>query len=102
MMDVYCVKCGEPWEIDSLHEEVAARADMGHPMATFNVVRDDFYSLGCAALDTAFGSVDCEPQGTLNGDGRLSASAAMGVLTELLGDDIDGVASMMDDYLSGY
>lgn len=99
-MDVYCVKCGEPWDIDSLHEEAEVRQQMGHPQATFAVVRDDFYSLGCVALQTAFGTLECEQQDSLGADGRLSESAAMGVLAGLLGDDIDGVASMMEDYFA--
>ena len=43
-MDIYCVRCGEPWDMDELHyraEEVAG---------TFATVRDEFYSRGCEAL----------------------------------------------------
>ena len=41
-MDIYCARCGEPWDIDSLHEEVNARQEFGE--ATFAQVRDEFYS----------------------------------------------------------
>ena len=91
-MDIYCVRCLEPWDIGELHyraEEVAG---------TFATVRDDFYSRGCEAL----GEVKCERVETLDEDGKLSTGAAMSALIDLLGDDIDGIASMMDDYNAGY
>lgn len=95
-MDIYCARCGEPWDIDSLHEEVNARQEFGE--ATFAQVRDEFYSRGCVALVTAFGSLTCERSGPVTADGRLSPAMAMSVLVDIMGDDIDGVAAMMEDY----
>lgn len=44
MSDVYCTKCGEPWELDSLHE---AAKDQGH---TFGEILAGFRVHGCSAL----------------------------------------------------
>lgn len=90
-MDIYCVRCGEPWDMDELHY---VAEDEG---STFAEVRDRFYTLGCEAM----GVTRCERQDVMAGD-RLSDSAAMSVLVDLLGDDVDGIASMMEDYQLGY
>lgn len=90
-MDIYCVRCGEPWDIDSIHEEVTYRQESGEEVS-FNGVRRDFSRRGCLAL-TAYGvsEVDCRRD---SGNARAMASSA---LMGILGDDIDGVASLMDD-----
>lgn len=80
-MDVYCPTCGEPWEIDTFHE-VAEETD-----STFDLVRQDFRKRGCVAL----GMRPCKPSNDL----RALASAE---LMDVLGDDIDGVASLLDDF----
>jgi hypothetical protein len=95
-MDIYCVRCGEPWDIDSLHEEVDERNETGET-ASFDTVRGDFYSRGCAALSNAFGTVKCERSEPVS-NGKLSPAMAMSVLVDIMGDDIDGVAAMMEDY----
>ena len=90
-MDIYCVRCGEPWDIDSIHEETDHRQAMGEEIS-FNGVRRDFSRRGCLAL-TAYGvsELDCVRD---SGNARAMASSA---LMGILGDDIDGVASLMDD-----
>ena len=96
-MDIYCPKCGEPWDIDSLHGEVEVRlADIPNRSSyekTFETVRQDFYRRGCVALRATCGCVLPETDSTF-GLTRAEASAS---LMEMLGDDIDGVASMLDD-----
>jgi hypothetical protein len=92
-MDIYCPKCGEPWDIDSLHDEVAARSfdddlvgehvDRSRPV-TFAEVRRDFSVRGCEALGTSHGEGVAHP--------------AIGEILDLLGDDIDGAASLLDDF----
>lgn len=88
-MDIYCGRCGEPWDIDSLHEEVDYRRSEGETV-TVARVRADFASRGCVAMSYAVDS-QCELD---RGNARAMAS---GVLMDLLGDDIDGVASLLDD-----
>jgi hypothetical protein len=84
-MDIYCRRCGEPWDIDTLHEEAAESG------RTFQEVRADFARRGCQALAAFTGNDQpCEKQETARG-------AASGALMDILGDDIDGVASLLDD-----
>lgn len=85
-MNLYCTKCGEPWERDSFHE---VANDTGRE---FGAVRRQFTAVGCSALSGVyFGDVRCNP----NGDRRRADLS--GVLFDLLGDDVDGVASFLDD-----
>jgi len=78
-MDIYCSKCGEPWDIDCLHDSSEHN--------TFQAARKAFYRDGCAAI---WGD-KCTASDSLR-------TRAAGVLQELLGDDIDGLASEMEDY----
>lgn len=79
MMDIKCKKCGEPWDIDTLHD---VAEDDGR---TFNDVRLDFQNRGCEALG-----------GQCNSE--THAHPAIGVLYDILGDDIDGAAAMFEDF----
>jgi hypothetical protein len=90
-MDIYCTRCGEPVELDYIHDRVEElRYDgelvNGQP-PTFTNVKDDFVKRGCVAM--GFGP--CKRVDNL----RTQASAA---LFDILGDDVDGVASMMEDF----
>jgi hypothetical protein len=80
-MDIRCVKCGEPWDIDSLHDEVEAGT-----YCSFDEARRAFASHGCSALGCSHGE-------TLD-PGRQSLIAE---LTALAGDDVDGLASDLED-----
>jgi hypothetical protein len=86
MSDVMCPKCGEPWEIDTLHE---AAKDQGH---TFSEILGGFRRRGCVVLSGfGFGLVKCNP----NGDSRRAGLAS--ALFDILGDDVDGVAAELED-----
>lgn len=133
-MGIYCPTCGEPWEMDSLHEEVKFRYP-GEPWVTeekpegvpdykvwyrspeqyhwkpieerpsagwhnqqeyenryYNEIRLDFYGRGCKAMTWIGGNKDyCKPKA---GGKALLASAAY----DIMGDDLDGAAAMMEDY----
>lgn len=88
-MDIYCPRCGEPWDNDSLHEEVAERESFGEP-ASYAQVAAEFRRHGCLAL-RAFGAVRCKQTGS-----ELADIAR--ITYEALGDDMDGAASILDDY----
>ena len=75
-MDIYCKKCREPWDIDTLHDVASEQG------RTFDQVRSAFYDTGCEALDCRHGNLGYDP--------RIEA------LQELCGDDIDGLASDME------
>lgn len=80
-MDVYCPKCGEPWDIDTFHD---AAEEQG---VTFKDVQRRFFGAeGCKALGGTCSETPVNPA-------YASASAA---LYEVLGDDIDGIASESD------
>lgn len=76
-MDIYCPSCGEPWDADMLHEV----PDASHATALAR-----FRAEGCALFDTQHCAVpDAEN------------AAQSGALLDLLGDDVDGVASLMSE-----
>lgn len=87
MSDVICPKCGEPWEIDTFHD---AAEDQGH---TFGEILSGFRRRGCVVLSGfGFGLVKCNP----NGDSRRAGVAS--ALFDILGDDVDGIASTLEDF----
>ena len=79
-MDIYCHVCGEPVDIDELHYI----AEDEH--STFREVLAQFTAEGCTALNGV-----CNPFP----DTRRATVAA--IASELLGDDVDGIAAMMED-----
>lgn len=76
-MDLYCPVCGEPWDIDALHDV---------PGVPFEVARRRFAREGCRLFGTSHNDI-------IDAD-RAAKSA---VLHQLLGDDVDGIAAMMED-----
>lgn len=84
-MDLYCPTCTEPWDNDCLHDEAQESG------RTYREVAADFRERGCHALETAYGAADCQPANNMR-------AAAMGAMFELCGDDMDGAASLMDDF----
>lgn len=110
-MDIYCTRCGDAWDMDTLHDVVDERikAGMYAPLdkpsvyygpeyddyskkyaVYYNEVRDDFYSRGCESL-TGW-NLTCEKH-----DGANNRAMLMSAMVDMLGDDLDGIASMMDD-----
>jgi len=88
-MDINCPKCAEPVELDYLHEVADIDSQYGDG-ATFIDVLHAFQTDGCSALGER-----CNPRVT-DRDRARAAGAAM--LYELLGDDIDGAAAMLEDF----
>lgn len=86
-MDIYCPKCGEPVEIDYLHE-VADDEDM-----TFSEVMRAFQVKGCPAIFARCNAPSTEVDSSFG----LRRQDAASALYDLLGDDIDGAAAMMED-----
>lgn len=79
-MDIYCPRCAEPVEIDFLHD-VADEQD-----TTFDAVYRAFRRTGCVAIGAS-----CNPEGDTD------RAAIASVLYDVLGDDVDGVASTLSD-----
>ncbi len=87
-MDVRCPRCGEPWDMDCLHDAAAATG------TSFDTQRKRFYKIGCAALEAGMeGETATDP--TCARTGRTEALTA---LSELSGDDIDGYAADVEDF----
>jgi hypothetical protein len=87
-MDIYCPICGEPFDIDSLHDAVE------EGIATnFSSALEKFKEKGC----NLWGYLHCTTG--VEGKERAEISSA---LFDILGDDVDGIAAMMEDYEMGY
>lgn len=87
-MDIRCPKCGEPWDLDTIHE-AADEQD-----STYEKVSADFRSRGCVA----FGWGGCStPSTEVDAHYGLPPQVAAGALYDLLGDDLDGAAAMLED-----
>lgn len=78
-MDIRCTTCGEPWEMDTLHDLVAEDQAVDFEDAYRMFVVD-----GCEV----FGS----------SHSLSKASPAIAMLTDLLGDDVDGLAAELEDF----
>ena len=76
-MDILCTKCGEPWEIDTLHDYAEEQG------STFAQVSKTFRTRGCGVAFDAW-KVTCRTS---------PMSGMLSVLAEIMGDDIDGYAS---------
>lgn len=74
-MDIYCTKCGEPWGIDCLHDA----AEYGITVQRGRIVR-------CGGCDSLAPDAP-----------RSQRAAAADALHDLMPDDPDGVAAMLDD-----
>lgn len=96
-MDIYCKRCGEPWDMDTLHDEIDYRCDGNAPDGDaygelYRTVRSDFYARGCRAFTYAVGENPswCKATGS-------ARAAVAGALYDAFGDDLDGVASDLMD-----
>lgn len=85
-MDIRCLKCLEPWDLDTLHEAVAEGGFM-----TFDEARKAFQSKGCGVAFAVLGQSPCTPSK------NEAARSIVAELALLSGDDIDGFASDLED-----
>lgn len=100
-MDIYCPICEEPWDMYCINEEAEALAERdGIPYEqAYRKVQHEFYKVGCNAFPMAYGAQGyCKPSDREPADGKLTKAQAMNALIDILGDDVDGIAAMMDDY----
>lgn len=76
-MDVYCPKCGEPYDLDHVQHDM-----------TREERRDFWAGRGCCAR--------CKKTDIAEKD-RPDRAVATGMLRSLLGSDVDGIAAMLED-----
>lgn len=81
-MDIICPVCAEPWDMSELHEAEGM---------SFTAANNLFHTKGCGAV---FGG-SCKPVTDPGGRLRADVSAAM---FDMMGDDVDGIAAMMEDF----
>ena len=82
-MDLRCTVCGEPWDMDEvLHEQYLNGVKLAPGSA-----RKRFQRLGCEAMDSKH-----------NESPDTEAAMIAQTLGELLGDDVDGLAAMLEDW----
>lgn len=97
-MDIYCVVCSEPWDMDTIHDFVAERfptepwvVNGKHDQEKYEVyydkVKQQFFKSGCEAFDCTHSKYEYEGS---------KAKIAKELYNEF-GDDLDGIASIMED-----
>lgn len=84
-MDIYCPKCGEPCDIDTLHDY----AQEHH--TTFREIHRLFQTVGCANSMPNY-RWTCTPS---RNPQRAQVARMLG---EIMGDDVDGIASFFEDF----
>lgn len=86
-MDLRCPRCGEPLAIDELH----GIADENN--ATFDQVAYVFRTRGCDGVEAEYPTLGLRCSEPLDEQSRATITATY----ELLGDDVDGAAAMLED-----
>lgn len=81
-MDIYCTRCGEPWDMDTLWD-IAEDNDI-----TYDEAHKLFLKQGCLAIDD---TIKCNVQ-------NKQISSMYAVLADLMGDDVDGIAATLEDF----
>jgi hypothetical protein len=81
-MDIYCPKCGEPWDLAEFEYEAEDRG-----VSAAELRRRFREGEGCRVFD-------CECGPPLDED----KSAVIGLVYDMLGDDVDGAAATLEDF----
>jgi hypothetical protein len=84
-MDIYCPRCGEPWDPSSLHE--AYDEDLGQPIP-YAAASANFRRFGCGAMTGTVPTCAIDP---------TSPAARIAQLTMSLSEHPDDWASDLDD-----
>ena len=82
-MDVYCQHCNEPWDTWEVYNELG-----DENISDLDAKMDFLKGIGCPSCHW----------GKLGQPKDSFISAAMDAMSDILGDDVDGMASMLDDY----
>lgn len=101
-MDIKCKFCHEPWDMFELHEVVKCfKLKDKDSKVDYRQVTAWFYQFGCATFDQGWDGIvpteqNCKPE--TQTEAEKTKSAGVELLQELLGDDVDGLASMTEDF----
>jgi len=80
-MDIYCLNCGEPFEVTEVYDDPTG--------FEFGASRGQIKSCPCCHGKKEAAVTDPKQKARLNN---------IALMAELLGDDVDGLASMIDDF----
>jgi len=107
-MDVHCSSCGEPWDIYHLRHDAIFETDLDHTEAeawrTLSLgqrlssrYREKFKAAGYQFGATIYDVIRCPccPKDAKPDPDKAALKAGM---VEILGDDEDGIASIMEDF----
>ena len=98
-MDILCTRCGEPWDISSLTDDMlpeeAEKLKAGNGCPCCVNKEQCSYEQNCDACSN-YQNYRCSTNKfkLINNDARYIQRE----LSEILGDDIDGLASEMEDF----
>lgn len=81
-MDIKCPFCREPWDNETIHDYA------GEVDSTYAEVSKLFRTKGCGVAFSQWG-ITCE---------KSAYSGDLLALADLLGDDLDGYAAMVEDF----
>ena len=99
-MDIRCPICGEPWDMDEIHYEVEHQ-NPGKPWYEWpsNKYNQSIYDKYFQPMMAEFRKKGCEVFGCSHNEVTKGKNAAKlsGMLFDVLGDDIDGIASELED-----
>ena len=90
-MDLYCPRCGEPWDNDTFHEAAEEQE------TTYRDVMRRFQTEGCVAIGWGSCSSSSDAGDVMRNRDGIAVTDAAAMLYELLGDDTDGAAAMFED-----
>lgn len=90
-MNLYCQRCDEPWDVcyvgdGSMDQDSKAEGEE----TVKGMIPSEAFKAGIGCPACKWGK-NAPKQQSMRG-------LAMGAMAEMLGDDIDGMASMMDDF----
>jgi hypothetical protein len=85
-MDIYCPTCGEPWDMDELHDAYVEGRKLAYAEARQRFFLNNPQRNGC----TVFGA-------THNAVADTRRATISTVLAEILGDDVDAIAALSED-----
>ena len=98
-MEIKCMHCGEGWDVMSIHDISTVNNIVGGVVTTagdpWRLKWSAFLRYGCGAFDIKHKRCSKQP---VDKQGAALMSAAV----DVLGDDIDGIAVMIEDYEGGY
>ena len=109
-MDLRCVVCGEPWEIDSIHDHVSELhpdkpwIQEDKPETGFTYLTEDgwynetVYQQHFEKAYNEFKVNGCKFFGCSHNETPIGDVASIRALTDAFGHDMDGLAAMIEDF----